>query len=426
MTLPPQLSIPEDVLEIVRTLESAGFEAWCVGGAIRDTILGESNTDHDIATAATPDQVRRLFPHTVAVGERYGTMGVRTRRRHHEVTTFRRDVNTDGRHPVVEYGVSLEDDLARRDFTVNAIAYHPLRHQWRDPFGGEGDLDRRILRAVGNPEERFREDYLRILRAVRFAARFDFTVAPDTWRAARASADGLRRLSAERVREEWFKGLRTAGSIQRLVQLWWEVGAAEVWIPELVRVTGGEAAGPAAPGEPLAFPTHPLVGGLEQRSAVLPALTGSRGAAMRRDPVLLTTLLCLDPVAVLGRLKASNAEITRAATVLTGPREPEGVAPRAVRRWLSAVGDAADDFSMLWELRHGIAPLWDPVVRGIRERGEPLSRKALAVTGADLQAAGIPPGPAMGAILDDLVAQVVDDPSLNTREALLGRARMLQ
>ncbi|MGH7704150.1 MAG: CCA tRNA nucleotidyltransferase, partial [Gemmatimonadales bacterium] len=186
MTLPARLTIPEDVLEIVRTLEAAGFEAWCVGGALRDTILGESNTDHDIATAATPDQVRGLFSHTVAVGERYGTMAVRTRRRHHEVTTFRRDVRTDGRHAIVEYGVSLEDDLARRDFTVNAIAYHPVRHEWRDPFDGEGDLDRRILRAVGNPEERFREDYLRILRAVRFAARFELAIDPDTWRAARA------------------------------------------------------------------------------------------------------------------------------------------------------------------------------------------------------------------------------------------------
>ncbi|MGH7702270.1 MAG: hypothetical protein ACREMO_04215, partial [Gemmatimonadales bacterium] len=239
---------------------------------------------------------------------------------------------------------------------------------------------------------------------------------------ARAAASGLRQLSAERVRDEWFKGLRTARSVQRLVELWWEVGAAEAWIPELVRVAGGDAAGPATP----ASPTHAFVGGLEQRSAVLPALAGARGAAMRRDPVLLTTLLCVGPVAVLSRLKASNAEINRAAVVLTGPQEPEGVTPLAVRRWLSAVSDAADDLSMLWELRHGIAPLWEPVVRGIRERGEPLSRKALAVTGADLQAAGIPPGPAMGAILDNLVSQVVDDPSLNTREVLLGRARMLQ
>jgi len=126
----------------------------------------------------------------------------------HEVTTFRRDVETDGRHAVVVYeGVTLEQDLARRDFTINAIAYHPFRHEWRDPFGGATDLEHRIIRAVGDPAARFREDYLRILRALRFAARFEFTIDPATWAAARAAAPGLAQLSAERVRDEWFKGL---------------------------------------------------------------------------------------------------------------------------------------------------------------------------------------------------------------------------
>jgi len=106
----------------------------------------------------------------------------------HEVTTFRRDVATDGRHAVVAYGVTLEEDLARRDFTINALAYHPLRHEWRDPFDGAGDLAHHLVRAVGDPAQRFREDYLRILRAIRFAARFDFTIDPLTWEAARVAA----------------------------------------------------------------------------------------------------------------------------------------------------------------------------------------------------------------------------------------------
>ena len=151
MSFPDELRIPPDVLEIARTLEAAGHEAWCVGGAIRDTLLGEPNTDYDIATSATPDVVQKLFKNTVAVGERFGTIAVRTKRRHHEVTTFRRDVTTDGRHAEVVFGVSLEEDLARRDFTINAIAYHPLRHEWRDPFQATRDLEAKLIRAVGDP-----------------------------------------------------------------------------------------------------------------------------------------------------------------------------------------------------------------------------------------------------------------------------------
>jgi len=320
---------------------------------------------------------------------------------------------------VVEYGASLEDDLARRDFTINAIAYHPIRHEWRDPFDGWGDLDRRLVRAVGDPAQRFREDYLRILRAIRFAARFEFEIDPATWEALRAEVPGLTQLSAERVREEWFKGLRTARSIQRLLELWITSGSARLWLPELL---GSRDA--AAP--PVSQPAgHSSVGRLADRDAMLSALERLVGSGSPRDPVLLTMLLCLDPVSVLVRLKASNAEIARAAAVLTGSPEPDGNSPVAVRRWMAAVGDAVDDLTALWRFRHGAPPLWEPVVRGIRERGEPLTRKQLAVTGNDLVSIGIPAGPGLGAVLDRLLALVVDDPSLNTREVLLSRARSL-
>jgi tRNA nucleotidyltransferase (CCA-adding enzyme) len=412
MPLPDRLAIPDDVLEIARILEGAGYEAWCVGGAIRDTLLGQPNADFDIATSARPEAVQRLFRHTVNVGERYGTVAVRVRRRHHEVTTFRRDVRTDGRQAVVEFGVSLEEDLARRDFTVNAIAYHPLRHEWRDPFGGAADLDARVLRAVGDPAARFREDYLRILRGIRFAARFDLTIAPATWEAMRAEAAGLARLSAERVRDEWFKGLRTAQSLVRLLTLWIESGAARIWLPELLPIRAAGPEGEASAGRPA-------------HGATLAAMLDRIGAELPRDPVLLTTLVSLDPIAVLSRLKASNAEIARAAAVLAGPPEPAGTSPVAVRRWMAAVGDAADDLTTIWHMRHGVKPPWAPVMRGIRERREPLTRKALAVTGDDLRAIGIQPGPQMGAVLDRLLAMVVDDPSLNRRELLLERARSM-
>ena len=192
-----EVHVPSEVRQIVQTLVEAGHQAWCVGGALRDSLLGQEQSDFDVATSATPDEVRALFPRTIAVGEAYGTIGVLDRhRRLHEVTTFRRDVSTDGRRAVVAYGVSLDDDLARRDFTINAIAYQPLTGEWRDPFGGARDLAARTLRAVGRPAERFREDYLRILRAVRFAARFGLAIDPETWDAQYGFWQGASRRTA--------------------------------------------------------------------------------------------------------------------------------------------------------------------------------------------------------------------------------------
>jgi tRNA nucleotidyltransferase (CCA-adding enzyme) len=386
-------TIPEEVLEIARTLEEAGYEAWCVGGALRDALLGHPHSDFDFATSATPAQVTALFRRTAPVGEKYGTVGVLDRHRViHEVTTFRRDVATDGRHAVVAYGVSLDDDLARRDFTINAIAYHPLRHEWRDPFGGRADLARGLLRAVGAPAERFREDYLRILRGIRFAARFGFAIEPATWTAAVEAAPGLTQLSAERVRDEWFKGLRTARSVPELVELWTRSGAAERWIPELAGL----------PAERIA-----------PAGAVPPE---------RRDPVLLTALLIDDAAAVLRRLRASNAEIGRAAAIAQGPAAPSGSDPRAVRHWLSTVGRAADDLLALHALRTGAEAPWTTAVYEARARRDPLVRGDLAVTGADLQALGAS-GRRVGEMLAALLGRVLDDPGLNERDTLLQLAR---
>src|SRR3954469_6212887 len=189
-----RLNPPKPVLAIASQLEEAGFETWCVGGAIRDALLGHPHLDWDLATAATPTQMRDLFGarRTIPIGVDFGTVGVLDRDgKMHEVTTFRRDVQTDGRHAVVEFGVSLEDDLARRDFTINAIAYSPRRDEIRDPFDGRADLERKIVRAVGDPEQRMREDRLRALRAIRFAARFGFAIDDATRRAIEASAPHL-------------------------------------------------------------------------------------------------------------------------------------------------------------------------------------------------------------------------------------------
>jgi len=383
------MELPAEVVEIAATLEAAGHETWAVGGALRDVLLGEGQSDVDLATAAPPEVVQRLFPHTVPVGIRHGTVGVLDRQRHlHEVTTFRRDVETDGRHAVVSFGASLEEDLARRDFTINAIAYHPLRHQWRDPFGGREDLRAGVVRAVGPASDRFREDYLRILRAIRFAARFGFVIEPATWAAAREHAGGLQWLSAERVRDEWFKGLRTARDLAGFCHLWREVGAAAIWLPELA---GG-------------YP-------------------GADHAPARRDPVVLTALTCRDPATVLERLRASRAEVARAAALAAGPRAPERPEPEAVRRWLAAVGAAADDLLLLERYHTADDPAWEGLVADIRSRGEATARSDLAVTGTDLLEAGWPAGPALGALLDRLLDAVLANPGLNTRDRLLALAQ---
>jgi tRNA nucleotidyltransferase (CCA-adding enzyme) len=375
------------VVGLLRRLEAAGHETWCVGGAIRDALLGDLQQDMDLATAARPEEVQRLFRRTVAVGVEHGTVGVFDEQGVlHEVTTFRRDVVTDGRHAQVEFGRSLDEDLARRDLTINAIAYHPLRHAWRDPFGGRNDLHDRIVRAVGDPVARFREDRLRILRTIRFAARLDFHIDPATWQAACAQAGDTAHLSAERVRDEWSKSIRTTRSLDRLVGQWLESGVATVWLPELLADTSWHRAG-------------------------VP------------DVVLATALVCSACAPVMRRFKASNAEIRRAEAIDRGPARPRSNAPAEVRRWMAAVGDASADLVTLATWRGMDADAWTSEVAGVRARGEATTRSALAVNGDDLRIAGVAAGPEIGLALGRLLEAVLEDPGCNTREQLLALAR---
>lgn len=390
-TFPETLPIPREVLNIARRLEEAGYETWCVGGAVRDNLLQLENHDFDLTTAATPDVVQQTFRRTVPIGIEHGTVAVLdSERRPHEITTFRKDVRTDGRHAEVAFGVSLTDDLARRDFTINAIAYHPLRHEWRDPFNGAHDLDRKLIRAVGDPNWRFQEDYLRILRALRFSARFDFKIHSQTWEAAQANAQGLSQLSAERVRDEWFKGIATARKVSKLVTLWREAGAARIWLPEI------RGAGPA-----------------------------ERGAVDRlpRDPVLVSSLLASDPASLLTRLKCATKDIERGRAIREWrERYPDPKKLAEVRHWLSQVGPAADDLLALLAATAPRAAL-PVVVESIRAAHDPLTLKDLAVGGDDLIALGVRPGPEIGEMLARLLAEVLDDPKRNQRDHLLARVR---
>ncbi|HYK82264.1 MAG TPA: CCA tRNA nucleotidyltransferase [Gemmatimonadales bacterium] len=390
VSFPHGLDIPAEVLRIARKLEDAGYETWCVGGAIRDTLLGLQNQDFDLTTAAPPDAVRRLFRRTVPVGIEHGTVAVLDQAgRPHEVTTFRKDIETDGRHAKVQFGVSLMDDLARRDFTINAIAYHPTKHEWRDPFKGAEDLAHKLIRSVGDPNWRFQEDYLRILRALRFSARFGFRIHRSTLEAAQANVQGLAQLSAERVREEWFKGIKTAQRVSKLLTLWVDIGAARIWLPEIRPTAGGSTA-----------------------MAALDKLP--------RDPVLITASLASDPASLLTRLKSSNKDIERGRAIgRWRERYPDPKHLPAVRRWLSQTGEAADDLVTLAPAKTA-APL-RKAVQAIRAARDPLTLGALAVKGDDLIAAGVRPGPDVGDTLARLLDEVLDDPTRNTKGYLLSR-----
>ena len=429
--LSPRLRPPESVLGIARELEANGYEAWCVGGAVRDAILGRPHLDWDLATSATPAQVRDLFGRrrTVPVGVEFGTVGVLDRDGIlHEVTTFRRDIRTDGRHAEVEFGASLEEDLARRDFTINAIAYSPSRDEIRDPFHGRADLERRIVRAVGDPEARMREDRLRALRAIRFAARFEFEIETKTLAAIERSAPSLVRLSPERVKQELEKTMDQVARPAAALRLWKDAGALATLVPALASLDDETIAAldfVALPG----LPHKPY-----RRLARLAVLFSEAGAAAR--PALTALRFARADANRVDRLVDTWQAIGRAMTdALMNDAAADGA---TIRHWIAAIGrlDVAPFMRLAWARwaarRHlGRAA---PAPRAIRDAyrrllasalRDPLEIKDLAIDGDDLLAAGIPPGARIGKILEALLAAVLEDPARNTRDWLLQEAKRL-
>lgn len=413
----PHPSAPAAVRWIVRKLEGAGFETWAVGGAVRDALLGLPGGDWDLATAARPEQVRRLFRRTVPLGVEHGTVGVLSDEGVlYEVTTFRRDVETDGRHAVVAFAESLEEDLARRDFTVNAVAWHPLREELRDPWGGVADLEGRLLRAVGAPARRFAEDRLRVLRALRFASRFGLTIESETWRALTAGAVKLRLLSAERIREELLKVLEADATPSRALGLYRDSRALGVLYPELEAVASEN---PAVWRAALATVDH------------LPP-----GRPFLRLAGLLRPLGAREGAQVLVRLKLSNAQVEETARRASAPFLPvEGAPDSAVRRWLSVVGAgrlspvarlelASARAAGTREDSRAVVAAWRRA-RGMLRSRPPLEIRDLAVDGRDLIALGLRPGPSFSEILEALLEWVLEDPSRNEAGTLREEALRL-
>ena len=432
-----QLRPPGAVLEIADKLEKAGFEAWCVGGAIRDALLGHPHLDWDLATSATPGDVRQLFGHrrTIPVGVEFGTVGVLDRAgRMHEVTTFRRDVKTDGRHAEVEFGVSLDDDLARRDFTINAIAYSPRLNEVRDPFGGRADLERKIVRAVGDPEARMREDRLRALRAIRFAARFDFDLDPETRRAIETSAPFLDRLSRERVKQELDKTMEQVRCPSGALATWKSTGAFRALIPPLDAVSAISfriADYVAMPGQSRTTERRELRRAIRYAGLLLElspseavtVLTGLRSS--RRETNLVSALI--------ERWRAFGEALTTTLGLSAAPADAQ------VRRWVAGLGRMYIGTFMrlaegVWASARALGDERVPtahVVRSVYRRmlktalADPIDLGSLAIDGDDLRRTGIAAGPALGKILQALLDAVIEDPSRNTMDWLLQEAQRL-
>ncbi len=416
---------PGQVIDIARTLQQAGFETWCVGGAVRDALLGEAHLDWDLATAATPTQVRKLFRRTVPVGIEFGTIGVLDHHNvMHEVTTFRRDVKTDGRHAVVEFGASLDEDLARRDFTINAIAYDPIDHRLHDPFGGQLDLARRVVRAVGEADARLREDRLRALRAIRFAARFRFEIEADTWNAIVGSAPFLPRLSPERVKQELEKTMEQVLAPSTAFARWRDAGAFASLVPILAQVRDETLRAIDA------LPRPGLAGRPLRKTLRMAALFSEAGGKPAER--------------ALRDLRFSNQDIanisvlvdrwTRFAPPLTQALAAGALPHDSVLRRLAAeigrmrVAAFVRLAAAHWTAVGGVSPA---VVRRLHRRmvtiafREPIELADLTVDGDDLRRAGIASGPELGRILHALLQRVIDEPAANTREALLEAARDL-
>lgn len=421
----PLMQPPDAVVGITRVLEDAGYDAWCVGGGVRDALLGIPNLDWDLTTSAKPQQVRRLFKRTVPIGIEFGTIGVLDDTNvMHEVTTFRADVETDGRHAIVTFGESLDEDLARRDFTINAIAYSPSRDELRDPFGGQRDLASKTLRAVGIPKDRMREDRLRALRAIRFASRFGFRMDPATWQAILVSAPHLGRLSPERVQQEITKTMSQVALPGVAFRMWRDSGALAELVPTLAGITDVE----------LLALDHLRLPLLSRRPQRLQTRLAGLFSAARPGTVL----------AMLKGLRFSNADIGW----IGGLVERWHDMGREMKQQMMQTDPPTDAVLRTWAGRAGRTRM-SPVLRiadahwwaerqsdrpaPTRARVESVYRRAvriayrdpvevsdLAVNGDDLLRAGIT-GKRLGNSLRSLLQYVLEDPSRNTREDLLRR-----
>lgn len=435
-----KIQLPEKVTEIINCITEAGFEAYAVGGCIRDSILGRKPDDWDITTSATPLQVKQLFRRTIDTGIQHGTVTVMMDKEGFEVTTYRIDGKyEDGRHPTeVTFTPNLEEDLKRRDFTINAMAYNE-QTGLVDLFGGIRDIEEGIIRCVGDAKARFTEDALRMMRAIRFSAQLGYRIDKDTEEAIRLLAPSLQRISAERIQVELVKLVNSPHP--EAMRTVYDTGVAAVILPEFVRMMETEQNHPHHcfnVGEHTIQVMKQVDGRKELRLAALLHDVG-KPQCLTVDEQGITHFYGHAAAGaelarkIMRRLRFDNDTTSTVCRLVQYHDYGNAVDPdrRMVRRAMNKIGE--DLFPLLFALRKADIMAqsdtfrdeklerlskWQHQYEMILEQKECVSLKTLAVTGSDLIALGMKPGKGLGETLHRMLELVLDHPEYNTREYL--------
>ena len=425
------MKLPSAVNFALSKLETFGYEAYVVGGAVRDAMLGRALHDYDITTSAAPDEIKSVFAdfHTILTGEKHGTVTVVIDGTPLEITTYRLDGDyTDGRRPdSVEFTKNIREDLARRDFTVNAMAYSPTRGLC-DPFGGADDLKLGIIRAVGDPVRRFTEDSLRILRGFRFAARLGFEIEVKTLAAAKSERKRLSAVSAERIGSEVF-GLLSAENPSHSLCLMHSAHVLGEIMPSVYFETLAANSFRAVDFIPDSFPDGLYLKKERAEAASLGFISARAHLAALRLGMLLRDSDKALSAEIPRRLKMST-ELSAITSACGSGILPKRADPATVRTYASGItGKITPKFAYLILLAAGARGerllSGESAVLAARnlfesaERGEPMSTSDLAVSGRDLLDCGVAPGARVGEVLSELLAAVLANPDFNTRENLI-------
>lgn len=440
-----KIQLPEKVHQIITTLKNHGYEAYAVGGCVRDSILGRKPEDWDITTSATPMETKALFARTFDTGIEHGTVTVLMEKEGFEVTTYRIDGEyEDSRHPKeVQFTRSLSEDLLRRDFTINAMAYNE-EEGLVDLFGGAEDLEKGVIRCVGNAVERFSEDALRMMRAVRFSAQLGFAIEEETKKAIRLLAPTLRNISAERIQAELVKLLISAHP-ERIREAY-ELGITEVVLPEFDAMMRTEQETPHHCYNVGEHTIHALQSVAPDKVLRLTMLFHDMGKPAKKtvDDAGVAHFKGHAPVSeqmtkdIMHRLKFDNDTLRKVTKLVYYHDYRMPAQAGNVRRAMNKIGedlfpyymqvrradtDAQSDYRKEEKYANleGIEMLYTEIV----EKRQCVSLKDLAVTGKDLIAAGVKPGPRLGEILDRLLKDVIEEPEHNEKEYLLCLAKEL-